>query len=195
VAKDLGRWLIVAAGAVFLAPLWLLAWCERLLGHDHWFAGCSELLSLIPGKPGVFLRRSFYRMTLDDCAIDVHIGFGTTLAHWRVIIGRGVYVGNRCTLGMCVLADHVTIGSNVDVLSGRHQHFTIDPILPLQHQGGRFIPIQIGRNSWIGNSSVIMADIREAAVIGAGSVVVQPIPPSAIAAGNPAVVKRMRSAA
>ena len=66
---------LVWLGVVFLAPLWLLARLDR---HDGWFAGCSECLSLLPGKPGVFLRRSFYRMTLAACATDCHIGFGTT---------------------------------------------------------------------------------------------------------------------
>lgn len=195
VAKGLMRWSVVAAGIVLLAPLWLVAHCEHLLRREGWFAGCSEVLSLVPGKPGVFLRRSFYRMTLDRCAIDVHIGFGTTLAHPQVSIGQGVYVGNRCSLGMCVLDDYVTIGSNADLLSGRYQHVFVDVNAPIQSQGGYFDPVRIGRNAWIGNSAVVMADVGDGAVIGAGAVVVHPIPSGAIAVGNPAVVKRLRTAA
>jgi virginiamycin A acetyltransferase len=195
IAKDLSRWLVVTAGVVFLAPLWLLALCERRAGREGWFAGCSELLSLFPGKLGVFLRRSFYRMTLDHCAIDAHIGFGTTLAHPQVWIGRGVYVGNRCSLGMCVLEDHVTIGSNVDLLSGRRQHGFADAVAPIQGQGGSFTVVHLGRNTWVGNSAVIMSDVGDAAIIGAGAVVVHSIPAGAIAVGNPAVVKRTRAAA
>ncbi len=192
--KDMFRFVLVGLGALLLAPLWLPVLVERRLIRERWFAGSSELLSLMPGKLGVFLRRSFYRMTLDRCGIDVHIGFGTTLAHTNVRVGSGVYIGNRCTLGMCVLEDHVTIGSNVDLLSGRRQHH-FDDATPVQLQGGSFTSVRVGRNAWIGNSAVIMADIGDAAVIGAGAVVVQGIPARAVAAGNPATVKSVRVAA
>lgn len=134
-------------------------------------------------------------MTLDACAIDVHIGFGTTLAHPNVRIGHGVYIGNRCTIGMCELADHVTIGSNVDLLSGRRQHHFDDSSSPIQSQGGAFTTVHVGRNAWIGNSAVVMADVGESSVIGAGAVVVHAIPAHATAVGNPAIVKRVRAAA
>ena len=135
--RSLLRDAVVFAGAVPLAPLWLLAVLERRcrLG-DGFFLLCSEVLSLVPGKPGVFLRRSFYAMTLDAFAPDCHVGFGTTLAHPQVRIHRGV---------------------------------------------------------WIGNSSVIMADVGAESVIGAGSVVVREIPERSVAAGNPAVVKKVRT--
>ncbi len=190
--KDLARFVLVGCGIVLLTPLWLPVLVDR---RERWFAGCSELLSLVPGKLGVFLRRSFYRMTLDRCGIDVHIGFGTTLAHTNVRIGRGVYIGNRCTLGMCDLEDHVTIGSNVDLLSGRRQHHFDDAAIPVQSQGGSFTSVRVGQNAWVGNSAVIMADIGDAAVIGAGAVVVHSIPTRAVAVGNPATVKSVRVAA
>src|SRR4051812_40285653 len=125
---------LVAIGVVVLAPLWLGAWLD---GTGAAFAACSELLSLLPGKLGIFLRRSFYRMTLDACVTDVHIGFGTTFAHPQVRICYGVYIGNRCTIGLCDIADHATIGSNVDLLSGRHQHDFENADEPIQAQGGR----------------------------------------------------------
>ena len=37
-------------------------------------------------------------------------------------IGRGVYVGPRCTLGLVTLEDDVLLAANVDVLSGSGQH-------------------------------------------------------------------------
>lgn len=189
------RTIVVYFGIVMLTPLWTLVLLERWIGRESFFAGCSEFLSVFPGRIGIFLRRSFYRMTLDQCALDMHIGFGTTLAHPQVTIGRGVYIGNRCTLGMCHLEDHVTIGSNVDLLSGRRQHGCADRDRPVQEQGGSFTPIHVGRNSWIGNSTVIMADVGAAAVVGAGSVVVHAVPDHTTAVGNPARVVNMREAA
>src|SRR5206468_10298277 len=121
--RSLVRDALVYAGAVLLAPLWLPAWAERQLRlGEGWFAGCAEMLSLVPGKPGIFVRRSFYRMTLDRCATDASLGFGTTLSHPDAELHAGVYVGLRCTIGKAVLERDVTVGSNVDILSGRRQH-------------------------------------------------------------------------
>lgn len=186
---------LVWAGVAALTPVWAALWLERQAGREGMFRAFAELFSLIPGLPGVFARRSFYRMTLDRCAIDVHFGFGTTLAHREVTIGWRVYVGSRCSLGMCRIGDDATLGSNVDLLSGRRQHGIEDLYRPVQQQGGAFTPVEIGRNCWIGNSAVIMADIGDGALVGAGSVVVHPAPAGAVVAGNPATVKRMRAAA
>lgn len=170
-----------------MAPLWIAA----LLSYGI-FAASSEFLSLIPGKLGIFVRRSFYRMTLDACGTDCHFGFGTTLARRQIWIGRGVYIGNRCTIGRVVIEDDVTIGSNADLLGGRRQHHFDRLDRPIQDQGGTFREIRIGRNSWIGNSAVVMADIGEDCVIGAGAVLVHDIPARTVAVGNPAVVKKVR---
>jgi acetyltransferase-like isoleucine patch superfamily enzyme len=189
------RDVFVVAAAVLTSPFWLAAWMESALSKkDGVFKACSEFLSLVPGKPGVFLRRGFYGMCLEAFASDTHVGFGTILAHPQARVGRGVYIGDRCTLGRVVIEDHATLGSNVDVLSGRRQHHFGRLDLPIQDQGGVFETVRIGRNAWVGNSSVVMADVGDDCVVGAGSVVVKPIPPRSVAAGNPAVVKRQREA-
>lgn len=187
---------IVLAGVILLAPLWLAPWLERHLSRgDGWFAGFSELVSLVPGKPGVFVRRAFYRMTLDSCATDCHVGFGTTFAHPRVNIGKRVYIGNRCTVGLADIGDDATVGSNVEILSGRRQHHFDDEQTPIQRQGGEFRRVQLGRDCWVGNSAVVMADVGAGAVVGAAAVVVRPVPANAVVVGNPAAVKRFRGAA
>src|SRR3954454_20641264 len=107
---------LVYAGAVLLAPLWLPARAERRLRlGEGWFRGCAELLSLVPGWPGVGLRRSFYRMTLDRCATDVSLGFGTVLSHPDAELHAGVYVGLRCSIGKGMLERDENVGSNVGV--------------------------------------------------------------------------------
>jgi acetyltransferase-like isoleucine patch superfamily enzyme len=131
-------------------------------------------------------------MTLEAFAIDCGIGFGTLVAHRQLRVERGVYIGERCTLGMASIEEHATIGSNVDILSGSRQHFALDLNRPIQEQGGIFEPVRIGRNTWVGNSAVIMADVASDCLIGAGSVVVQPIPERSVAVGNPARVTRVR---
>jgi acetyltransferase-like isoleucine patch superfamily enzyme len=110
----------------------------------------------------------------------------------QVEVGDRVYIGMHCTIGNVVLEDHVTIGSNVDILSGTAQHNFDDPDVPIQDQGGSFVTIRIGANSWLGNGTIVMADIGPGCIVGAGSVVVKPLSDRVIAAGNPARVIRER---
>src|SRR4051812_21225259 len=140
---------LVYAGAVLLAPLWLPAWAERRLRlGEGWFTGCAELLSLVPGWPGVSLRRSFYRMTLDRYAADGSFGVGPGPGPPGAQGHEGVYVGLRCTVGKVVLERDVTVGSNVDILSGRRQHDFARLDAPIQSQGHQYTRIRVGRNSW-----------------------------------------------
>jgi virginiamycin A acetyltransferase len=187
------RDVLVLAAAAITAPLWVPV---RLFGRwspkDGLFLACSQFLSLFPGLTGIFLRRGFYLMCLDGFAWDCSLEFGTWIAHRRVGIGRCVYIGGRCTLGMCSIGDYAMIGSNVDIIAGRHTHGFDDPAKPVCEQAEQYSQVRIGRNCWIGNSAVIMADVGDNSVVGAGSVVVKPIPSGVVAAGNPCVVKRVR---
>ena len=187
------RNVLVFVAVAITAPLWipvrLFAPFDR---GDGLFLACSEFLSLFPGLSGVFLRRGFYWMTLESFAIDCTIEFGTWLAHRRVRIERCVYIGGRCTLAMCSIGENTLIGSNVDIVAGRHTHHFGDPTKPICCQGGEFRQISIGHNTWIGNSAVIMDDVGDDVVVGAGSVIVKSIPSGAIAVGNPCAVKKMR---
>jgi virginiamycin A acetyltransferase len=180
----LQRLTLVAAGTA-VSPL-LVAW--RLAGLRGRgaivFASCSQFLSLFPGRTGSYLRRAFYRQTLLDCAEDAHIEFGTVLAHPDVSIGSGVYIGTFCSLGKVTIGNNVMIGSNVDILSSRHQHRRVHGRL-LGSESGTFSVVEIGANTWIGNSAVIMASVGEGCVVGAGSVVVKSVRDGATVVGNP----------
>ncbi|MDR0871429.1 MAG: hypothetical protein LBN39_11620 [Planctomycetaceae bacterium] len=48
--------------------------------------------------------------------------------------------------------------------------------------------ISIGENVWVGNDTVVCADVGDNSIIGAGAVAVKPIPPNSVAVGNPARV-------
>jgi virginiamycin A acetyltransferase len=189
--KAIARNLLVAIAVLLTLPLWLPARISIWLRmSDDLFATCSQIVGIFPGVLGVYLRRGFYRMTLERCAWDCRVGCSTWFSHPRDRIGKGVYIGGRCSIGMCDIGDDVLIGDNVDILSGRRQHRSDDPMLPRNAQRGEFAKVWIGRNTWIGNSAVVMADIGDDSVVGAGSVVVKPIPPGSVAAGNPATVKK-----
>ncbi len=183
--QSLAQRLILFAAGVVVSPL-LVAWrLAALRGRDPIvFASCSQLLSLVPGRTGSYLRRAFYRRTLLQCADDAHIEFGTVLAHRDVSIGRGVYIGTFCSFGRVTIGDNVMIGSNVDILSSRHQHRRVNGRL-LGSESGSFSTVEIGANTWIGNSAVIMASVGEGCIVGAGSVVVKRVRDGATVVGNP----------
>ena len=163
-----------------------------LLGRDASFGGWSQALSLIPGGLGVYLRRAFYRVTLEACDTDTTVEFLTTFSRPGVRLGRGAWIGSHCTIGSVRIGDDVLIASHVSITSGRQQH-RIDRLdVPIRFQNGRFEQISIGTDTWVGERAVVMADVGAHCVIGAGAVVTSPIPDYAVALGNPARVIRDR---
>jgi acetyltransferase-like isoleucine patch superfamily enzyme len=150
------------------------------------FTTFSQILSLAPGKAGVYLRAAFYRLACPGTSDDISIGFLTTLSHRDTSISRGVYIGSQCNIGMCQIGENTLIGSGVHILSGKKQHNFDDPKTPIQQQGGTFEKISIGRDCWVGNSSIIMVSIEHRVIVAAGSVVVRGPESGSVIAGNPA---------
>ncbi|MFM9963305.1 MAG: acyltransferase [Planctomycetaceae bacterium] len=163
-----------------------------VLGAEQAFPGWSQLFALFPGLTGVYLRRAFYRLVLPRCGTDCCLTFGTILSHPTAKIGDRVYVGANCSLGDVELEDDVLMASHVSVMNGSQQHGIARLDVPIREQPGVFVPVRIGRDSWIGERAVIAADVGRHCVIGAGSVVTKPIPDFAIAVGVPARVIRFR---
>jgi acetyltransferase-like isoleucine patch superfamily enzyme len=165
------------------------------LGPDRAFPGWSQLFSLVPGLSGVYLRRAFYRLVLPRCAGDCWIGFGTVLSHPTARIGRRAYVGVGCCLGDVTLEDDVLLGSHVSVSNGGGQHGTARLDVPIREQPGEWPHVTVGRDSWLGDRAVVLADVGRHCVIGAAALVTRPVPDYAIAVGVPARVVRYRDGA
>jgi len=178
---------------ILVLPLYLLLnISELLLKTDQPFQFCSQLLSLVPGVPGNYLRQQFYRLSLKSCSDDCCIEFGTRLNQKSIEIGRRVYIGTNCCIGECRIDDDVLIGSNVDIISGKMQHNFDRLDLPIREQGGKLVKIVIGEDSWLGNSSIILANVGRKSIVAAGSVLVNDLEPFSIAGGNPAKVLKKR---
>jgi virginiamycin A acetyltransferase len=159
-----------------------------LVGAEGAFPGWSQLFALIPGTTGNYLRRAFYRLSLPLCGRDVCISFGTVFSHPTAELGNTVYVGVGCMLGDVTLQDDVLVGSHVSIINGRRQHGIDRLDIPIREQPGKFPRVVIGKDCWIGDRSIVTADLGSHCVVGAGSVVTKEIPEYAIVAGVPARV-------
>ncbi|MDJ0941109.1 MAG: acyltransferase [Woeseiaceae bacterium] len=150
------------------------------------FTILCHTLSLFPGVIGVYLRRGYYRIAFEECGSDVAIGFGTVFAMRGTRIGRDTYIGTHCTVGLAHIGESVLIGSNVDIIGGPQVHHFDQTDVPIKQQGGTMTAVHVGNGSWLGNSAVVMADVGEECVVGAGSVVVNTCDDWGIYVGNPA---------
>ena len=188
-AKTVARW---AANVGALPFLFLHALKVPLLGKDRSLEGSSQLLALLPGLCGQYVRRAFLAWTIAECHPTATVSFGVILSKTAARIGANVYVGPYCSLGSVTLERDVLIATSSHLLSGGRLHGTADAGRPIREQVGEVTHITIGAGSWVGAGAVVMADVGRDAVVGAGAVVTKPVPAGVIAAGVPARVIRTR---
>jgi len=179
---------------LLVLPAFLLYGLAALLvGKDRAFPGWSQAFSLLPGVSGVYLRRAFYCLSLRRCSFDCWPGFGVLFSHPGTEIGRRVYIGPYCCLGDITLEDDALLGSHVSVMNGSQQHGIDRLDVPIREQPGNWVRVTVGRDSWVGDRALVLADVGHHCVIGAGAVVSRAIPDFAIAVGVPARVVRFRN--
>ncbi len=164
------------------------------LGPNKALEGASQLLSLLPGLPGQYLRRAFLQRTLAGCHPSALVEFGTLFSQAGARLDANVYVGPRCSLGLVHLEKDVLLAGNVHIPSGGKTHAFDDPGRPIREQGGERRLVTVGEGAWVGTSAVVLADVGKGTVVAAGSVVTKPLPDFVIAAGVPARVLRPRFA-
>jgi acetyltransferase-like isoleucine patch superfamily enzyme len=146
----------------------------------------GQTFALVPGLPGVFLRRCFYYWTLKTCSLSSTIGYLTYFTLRDAEVGPRVYIGVSAMLGSVSLGEGSLIGSRVSIVNGGWQHqFGAD---------GKLTPcnpatlprIRIGAETWVGEGAVLLADVGDRCIVAAGSVVSNPVPDGCIVGGNPA---------
>lgn len=185
--------ILFTLAALLIAPVTIVyLTLSQVVSKNFLITGFSQALSLLPGKTGNYLRAGFYRFALTHCSPDATISFGTLFSQQDTEIEAGVYIGPQCNIGKCKIGANTLIGSGVHIMSGKGQHNFDDLSTPIKDQGGQLEKVEIGANCWLGNCALVMANIAEDSVIGAGSVVVHNLPKLSIAAGNPAKVIQVR---
>ncbi|ABG42547.1 Acetyltransferase (isoleucine patch superfamily)-like protein [Paraglaciecola sp. T6c] len=174
---------------LIVLPLAITCWLETKLSQrsEAVFAFWTHIVSILPGLPGVFLRRAFYSLTLEKCSLNSHIGFGTIFAHRGTIVEDNVYTGIYCSIGSAYLKKNCLIGSHASLLSGNTQH-------QRNEENGEWMPfskdninrIEIAENVWVGAGAIILANIGRGSLVAAGAVVNTNVKANIIVAGNPA---------
>ena len=165
---------------------------SSIIDPDRSLESHSQLLSLFPGITGNYLRVAFYRFALEQCDPTATICFGTLLSKTGANIGKNVYVGPRCMLGLVTLEDDVLLGPAVQIPSGPLTHGIerLDTLIRLQP--GKKERITVGKDTWIGAHAIVLANVSHQVVVGAGSTVTHTISPKVLAGGVPAKTIRQR---
>ena len=177
---------------IIMSPIVLAYLLSKSLLGRSVFSSYSQILSLIPGKVGSYMRTGFYRLTMDYCDKNTLITFGTIFSHHDTEVRENVYIGANCNIGKSVIQKGVLFGSGIHIMSGKEQHCFADITTPIQEQGGKFVRITIGEDTWIGNGALVMAPAGGKCMVGAGTVVTDEVPDYSIVVGNPGKVIRRR---
>ena len=176
------HWVAMAA---ILPLLVVYGVAKSVFGADAAVESTSQWIALVPGSVGVALRAAFFSCVLTQCDRTVFIGFGTLFSKADTRLGKHVYIGPYCQLGLVTIGQDTLLGPGVQIPSGPNAH-TFDRLdTPIRNQPRESRRVVIGQDCWIGAGSIVMADVGDQCVIGAGSVVTKPIEPMQLAAGVP----------
>lgn len=135
-----------------------------------------------------FPRVAFHFLIITLCRYIPFLGLKNLL--YRRLLG--VKVGKDASVGLMAMFDVffpqlISIGDNSII--GYNATILTHEFLVREYRKG---PVEIGSNVLIGSNTTVLPGVRigDGAVIGAGSLVNCDIPPGALAAGVPAVVRR-----
>lgn len=171
------------------------------------------------GDFDVLMRRAILRAVARGLGDGLRIGRGVVCLHPETFtIGHGVFIGDQSMIqgrfdGHCVIGDQVWIGPQsyfdardleigdyvgwgpgAKVLGSVHTGEPVD--VPVIQTDLTIKPVRIGAWADIGVNAVILPGVTvgQGAIVGAGAVVTEDVPPFTIVAGVPARVLRHRDA-
>jgi virginiamycin A acetyltransferase len=152
------------------------------------FATVGQSLALLPGFPGIFIRRAWYRATLARCGRAPTIAFGAAMHDRSAEIGDDCFFGKFSVIGQVTIGNDFLCGDHVQLLSGMQHHGFERRDIPIRMQGEpRRTRIHIGADVWIGAGAIVGSDVPDHCIVAAGAVVVKPIQSDwMIVAGVPA---------
>lgn len=180
---------LLMLGVLGASPLIILSWLEALIrsdGSERVYAECVDLISACPTIIGQYLRLAFYWASCRDVSPDSCFMIGARLAHRDVAIGPNVHLGAYTIIGRATVGPNVLFAPHVSVISGKYAHGRPGDRAAGLEYDGTYDEITIGRDSWIGQHTVIMAHVGERCTIAAGAVLYKDAPDMSTFMGNPA---------
>lgn len=162
----------------------------------HLVALTHEFLS----RALLVLMRSVHRTRFRAVGIKVSFDHRDTITYEGIVVGDHVQIAR----GACLLAveagltigNKVLIAPNVTIVTGDHPidlrgRFIYDIAVK---SPGEDLPVVIEDDVWIGTGAIILKGVTvgRGAVVAAGALVLDDVPPYAIVAGVPAKVRRYR---
>jgi maltose O-acetyltransferase len=145
---------------------------RRLLLADR----CESLLSQFGAVVG------------EECVLHGPLVVHNAANDYRnLVIGRKVHVGRLVVLDLAervTIEDDATVSMGVTILT--HADVGDRPLAERYPRMSR--PTRIGEGAWIGANATVLSgcDIGRRAVVGAGAVVLEPVPEEAVVGGVPA---------
>lgn len=174
----------------------------------------EAFLGAVPGRAGVALRATYYRLRLAESAPELSIQTNVSITcPNRISIGRKCHLARDCKLyatpespiriGANFSANanvminargkgHITIGNNVligpNVVLRSNDHVFKQATVLINDQGMTEGAIIVGNDVWIASNAVILKNVTigDGAVVAAGAVVTKSVPPYTIVGGVPA---------
>jgi len=111
--------------------------------------------------------------------------------HGDVILKDGASVGiGSIVMGPVLIGENSACSQNC-FISGQ-SHLYEDVSKKFLRQGFKAEKVVIGKNVWIGTNSVIILGVKigDNSIIGAGSTIIEDVPPYSVVVGNPAKIIR-----
>lgn len=110
----------------------------------------------------------------------------------NITIGKDVFINSGCHFqdqGGIQIGDGALIGHNVVLATINHD------LNPEENRKNHYAPITIGAHVWIGSNATILPGVTlgDWAVVAAGAVVTQDVPPRTVVGGVPAKVLKVIS--
>jgi len=170
-------------------------WLDRLMRRAIWRAVAKRFGQGIDLGTGL----SFKHLETFEIGDGTFIGDQACLQgryDGRCLIGRRVWIGPQSYLDArdLVIEDEVGWGPGAKVLGSAHTGIPVDT--PIIRTDLSIRPVRIETGADIGTNAVILPGVTvgRGAIVGAGSVVRENVPPLAVVAGVPAKLIKMRVA-
>jgi acetyltransferase-like isoleucine patch superfamily enzyme len=186
--KAVAWWLAFILAAAIVAPSAATCRLERAMSRrrEGVFHFWTHVYTVWPGVPGLFVRRAFYHMTLEQCSRRFVIGFGSLFTHREAVVEDGVYIGPFALIGSARLGRGCSIGSRASLLSGTSLHDLGSDGRWTPFDAARLRQVAIGEDAFVGEGAIVMCNVGARSLVAAGAVVSADVPRGVVVAGNPA---------